>query len=114
MQTQIDTKNLQITPDLQHIINKKIHKLTRLCQLFKPDVVLLHLTLSQSQPPKGYSIHINLSVPHHQLTAITNDKKFGLALSQAVDKVSAQLRKYRAKLKKGDLFAQVSKDRGKV
>ena len=114
MQFQLVTEKLKLTPVQNHTIDKRLKKLNRLCQMFKPDAVIAHLKLNLKPPRQEYSIYLNLSVPSQKLAAHTRHKQFSIAIGQAFKKITSQLKKLRAKLRDQYDYAKVAKEKGKV
>jgi|SRR3989338_10231933 len=114
MQIQIETEDFKLSPTQNHAISKRLKKLERLCQMFKPDVVRIHLKLSFKLPRKEFSVHVNMGVPSQQLAAHTRHKQFSIAIGQAFKKVTSQLKKFRARLRDQYDYAKVAKEKGKL
>lgn len=114
MQVQIDTEEIKLSEAQKHAVDKRLKKLNRLCQMFKPDAVATHLKLGTKLPRKEFSVHLNLSMPSQQLAAKTRHKQFSIAVGQAFKKVTSQLRKYRARLRDQYDYAKVAKEKGKA
>lgn len=100
MQVQIDVKNFKLNGSQESAVNRKIKRLSRLAKMFKPDAVSVHINLVYNQPPEGFEIHLNMAVPSKKMGAVGKHAKFTLALTQVFNKVLAQFRKHRSKLRR--------------
>lgn len=111
---QLSTENVSLTEAQKHAVDKRIKKLERLCRLFKSELVSTRLKLTIKPPINAYVAQLTLAVPGSQMASKFRDKRFSVAIGKAFDKVAAQLRKYRARLRDTRDFAKVAKDKGKA
>lgn len=114
MQVQIDSSNLDLNEKQKHIVKRKFDKLSRLSKMFHSDLIGAVLRVEHKNPPEGFVIKLSFSVPGTKMNAIEKNVRFSMAVGKAFNKVFAQLRSYKNKLKGSKKFGELAKAKGKA
>lgn len=87
------------TPDSERQINVQIEKLRKRLQVFRPELVHLHVTLEQNSAREGVSVSLNLRLPSGQMAASHSGVTPIIAVKAAFDDLQEQLAKHKARLR---------------
>lgn len=90
---------IEKTADLENLLKQQTDKLTRLLQVFRPELVHLKGIVTESTPREGFSVSLNLRLPSGQMASQeTSDTLVG-AVKAAFSDLSEQLKKHKKLLR---------------
>ena len=87
------------TPDQEREINQLVEKLRRRLQVFRPELVHLHVGVEQNSAREGAGVSLNLRLPSGQMAASATSPNFVVALKSAFDDLLEQLAKHKDRLR---------------
>jgi ribosomal subunit interface protein len=114
MHIQVDAKDFDLHEAQHFIINKGLRRIVRLCKHFPEDTISAHVKIDYHRPPKLFTVHLTVSLPHDTVSTTTDNYRFPLAFSQALKKITTQLRKSKNKLSHQNDYAKISQAKGKA
>src|SRR5512146_3241313 len=83
------------TPDLEKEINHNVEKLRRRLQVFRPELIHLHVGIAQNSAREGVSVSVNLRLPSGQMQASGLGTTATAALKSSFDDLLEQLTKHK-------------------
>lgn len=90
---------IEKTADLENLLKQQTDKLSRLLQVFRPDLVHLKGVVSENAPREGFVVSLNLRLPSGQMASHeTSDTVVG-AVKAAFGELVEQLKKHKALLR---------------
>lgn len=99
MQTQITARHADLHPDLRDHIEGQLAKLQR----FYDGIISAHVILEESNAPANNKrAEVNLEVYQQRLSADAAAATYEQAVTQVVDRMRRQLKRYKAKLRSTD------------
>ena len=87
------------TPEIENQINSHIEKLRKRLQVFRPDLIHLHVTVDESSPREGVALSLNLRLPTGQMAVSGSGATPAAAVKSAFDDLQEQLIRHKAKLR---------------
>jgi DNA-directed RNA polymerase specialized sigma24 family protein/ribosome-associated translation inhibitor RaiA len=87
------------TPDLEQQINQITEKLRRRLQVFRPDLIHLHMTLEEGSGRAGFDVRLDLRLPSGDLAAHDQAKQLDAAIRGAFDELLQQVGKHKDRLR---------------
>ncbi len=99
MQNQITARHFDLYPDLRDHVDSQLSKLER----YYDGIINAHVILGESNAPSGHkTAEINIDVYQKRLSAEDAASTHEQAITQCVDHLRRQLKKYKAQLRSTD------------
>jgi len=86
------------TADLENLLQQQTHKLNRLLQVFRPDLVHLKGSIAENSGP-GFAVSLNLRLPTGQLAAQEKGDTMVSVVKGAFGELAGQLKKHKQMLR---------------
>ena len=86
-------------PESERQINAQVEKLRKRLQVFRPELVHLHVTLEQSSAWEGVSVSLNLRLPSGQMAASHAGVTPVAVIKAAFDDLQEQVARHKARLR---------------
>jgi RNA polymerase sigma factor (sigma-70 family) len=83
------------TTDLEKLLQQLTDKLSRLLQVFRPDLVHLKGSIVENSPREGFAVSLNLRLPTGQMAAQGTSATVIAAVKAAFAELSNQLKKHK-------------------
>ena len=87
------------TPDVEQQLHLHIEKVRKRLQVFRPELIHLHVTLEHSSAREGASVSLNLRLPSGQMAASSVSAAPGTALKASFQDLQEQVTKHKARLR---------------
>ena len=99
MNVHISYKGNQRPADLEPEINPQIQKLGKRLQVFRPELVHLHVGLDQKDPREGFNVSLDLRLPSGDIAAQETGASAEGAIKKAFDDLIEQVSKHKDRLR---------------
>ena len=90
---------IEKTADLEKLLQQQTDKLSRLLQVFRPDLVHLKGIVSENSPREGFGMSLNLRLPSGQMAAKRNSEDLVAVVKSAFADLTEQLNKHKQLLR---------------
>lgn len=90
---------IEKTTDLEQLIQQQIDKLSRLLQVFRPELVHLKGVVGENTQKEGPACSLNLRLPSGQLAAHEGSATVEMAIKAAFEALTGQLKKHKELLR---------------